>query len=159
MKKDKKIPSIVDFITELPMFDNLRENELQIIASRMTYFELKQGEILFREGDKGDSVCYVVEGVLEVLKEAVSGENVLIATIFKKRSIGEMAIIDNTPRSATVRARDDAALLALTLKGFDEILSKHPQIGISILKGLSRLLSMNLRKASSRLADYMLPLS
>jgi len=155
---ERKVPSIIDFIIELPMFDDLKGDELLIVASRMNFFELQKGETLFREGDKGDFVCYVVEGTLDVLKESVSGKEVTIATIPRKRSIGEMSIIDNTPRSATVRAKSDVALVSLTQQGFNEMLEQHPQIGISVLKGLARLLSMNLRKTSSRLADYMLPL-
>ena len=162
--KEKKLapvpetPSIVDFLIDLPLFDALQGHELKVIARHMNYFELEPGELLFREGDKGDSVCFVVEGALDVYKESASGGDVVIATIPKRRSIGEMAIIDNTPRSATVRARTDTSLVALTEKGFDQILDEHPKIGIAILKGLSRLLSMNLRKTSSRLADYLLPL-
>ena len=157
-QEKREIPSIIDFIIELPMFTNLNEEELRIIAGRMNFFELQKGEILFREGDKGNFVCYVVEGILEVLKQTESGKEVHIATIPRKRSIGEMSIIDNTPRSATVRAKTDVALVSLTQSGFDEILEQYPQTGISLLKGLARLLSMNLRKTSSRLADYMLPL-
>jgi len=63
------------------------------------------------------------------------------------------------PRSATVKARVSSTLLILTRKGFEEMLDQHPQIGIKILKGLAKFLSMNLRKTSSLLADYMLPLS
>lgn len=157
-KKVSEAPSIIDFLIDLPLFDTLNGTELKIIARHMNYFELEPGEMLFREGDKGDSVCFVVNGALDVYKESAGGGDVVIATIPKRRSIGEMAIIDNTPRSASVRARTDTALVALTQKGFDQILEDHPKIGIAILKGLSRLLSMNLRKTSSRLADYLLPL-
>ena len=153
-----KTPSIIDFLIDLPLFDALQGTELTIIARHMNYFELEPGELLFREGDKGDSVCFVVNGALDVYKESAGGGDVVIATIPRRRSIGEMAIIDNTPRSATVKARTDTALVALTQKGFEQVLEEHPKIGIAILKGLSRLLSMNLRKTSSRLADYLLPL-
>ncbi|MBI9086371.1 MAG: cyclic nucleotide-binding domain-containing protein [Desulfobacterales bacterium] len=151
-------PSIIDFLIDLPLFDALQGNELTVIARHMNYFELEPGELLFREGDKGDSVCFVVEGALDIYKESAGGGDVVIATIAKRRSIGEMAIIDNTPRSATVKARTATALVSLTQKGFEQVLEEHPKIGITILKGLSRLLSMNLRKTSSRLADYLLPL-
>ncbi len=82
-----------------------------------------------------------------------------LATLTKGRSIGEMAVIDDFPRSATVRARTKGTLVLLTRQGFEVILEQHPGIGVKILKGISRLLSQNLRKTSSRLVDYMLPLS
>ena len=104
---------------------------------------------------------YLLEGELEVIKEsAVEGkEGIVISTLSKGQSIGEMSVIEKTPRSATVRARTATTVLTLSADGFDIILEKHPRIGIKILKGISRLLSMNLRKTSARLAEYMLPLS
>ena len=71
----------------------------------------------------------------------------------------DMAVIDEFPRSATVRARTKATLLMITRGHFDTVPEEHPRIGIKVLKGITRLLSQSLRKTSSRLADYMLPLT
>ncbi len=149
--------TIADFIMDIPLFDELHGKELKIVASHMNFFEIKKKEILFREGDQGDYICFVVEGELEVLKKYSSLEDaVVIARVSAKRSIGEMSVIDNTTRSATVRAIEKSALIALPKRGFDSILEEHPKVGIKILKGIARLMSMNIRLTSSRLADYML---
>ena len=148
--------TIIDFLVNIPLFDGLDSNELAIIANHMIFFNLSKGDLLFTEGDKGDYVCFIVEGQLEVIKKSSTGQDVVIATLSKGRSIGEMSIIDNTPRSASIKAQTDATLVALTGKGLDTILESHAKIGIKILKGLSRLLSMNLRKTSSQLADLLL---
>ena len=116
-------------------------------------------ELVFKEGDKGTFVCFVVDGTLNVVKESEIGESVVITALSKGRSIGEMAVIDDFPRSATVKARTNSRLILLTRKGFDLISEEHPKVGIKILKRISRLLSLNLRKTSSRLVDYMLPVS
>jgi CRP-like cAMP-binding protein len=55
-------------------------------------------------------------------------------------------------------SKTKSTLLILTRKDFEKLLEQHPQIGIKILKGLAKLLSMNLRKTSSLLADHMLPI-
>ncbi len=130
-----------------------------MVAAHMNFMDLNAGEVLFKEGEKGDYVCFVAEGSLDVLKKSEKGHYVTLATLLRGRSIGEMAVIDDFPRSATVRARTPAALVILTRKKFELILDEQPAIGVKILKGISRLLSQNLRKTSSRLADYMLPLS
>jgi CRP-like cAMP-binding protein len=70
-----------------------------------------------------------------------------------------MSVIDKTPRSATVKAQSKATMVALTSEGFDLILEQYPKIGIKVMKGITRLLSLNLRKTSSRLADYLLPMT
>jgi len=150
--------TIIDFLINIPLFDEFKGNELDIIAQHMNYFEIKKGKILFKEGDRGDYVCFVVNGKLDVYKQTATEDNVVIATLSKGRSIGEMSIIDKTPRSATVKAKTNSSLISLTQESFDSILKEHPFLGIKILKSILRILSMNMRKTSSRLADYMLPL-
>jgi CRP/FNR family cyclic AMP-dependent transcriptional regulator len=156
--------TISDFLASFPFFYTLTSNDLAVVAEHLHLVELEPGKVLFKEGDKGDCVYFVVDGELDVVKETVGGrkvgiDRVVISSLAKGRSIGEMSVIDRTPRSATVRARTKATLVGLTLAGFDYICEEHPSIGIKILKGVSRLLSMNMRKTSSRLADYMLPIS
>ncbi|WP_027357792.1 cyclic nucleotide-binding domain-containing protein [Desulforegula conservatrix] len=149
---------ILDLLIEIQLFQELTPKELEIISKYMTFFEINEGEALFREGDTGDFMCFVVKGSVDILKESASGRTVVIANLGRGRSIGEMAIIDKTPRSATVKAKTFTTLLVLSRKGFDTIVEKHPGIGIKILKGLARLLSLNMRATSSKLADYMNPI-
>ena len=126
----------------------------------MNYFELEKDEVLFKEGDFGDYVCFILSGALHVMKKSPeSGQKVLLATLTQNRSIGEMSVIDDTNRSATVKAHSRSKIIALTKKGFDLILDDHPKIGIKIIKQISRLMSMNLRQTSSKLADFSLPLA
>jgi len=157
--KRKTSKAIIDLLISIPIFDTLDSDELRLATRYMNLMDGKPGEIIFKEGDQGNYVCFVVEGALEVIKGVDTRHQVVIATLGKNRSIGEMAVIDDFPRSATVRAQKPSTLLILTRDGFDSILEEHPRTGVKILKGLARLLSQNLRKTSSRLADYMLPLS
>ncbi|NIQ88913.1 MAG: cyclic nucleotide-binding domain-containing protein, partial [Deltaproteobacteria bacterium] len=87
--------------------------------------ELTPGEMVFEEGDPGDYVCFVVEGSLEVLKGTEKGEEIVISTLSKGSSIGEMSVIDDLPRSASVKARTKATLLTLSRENFDYILAEH----------------------------------
>lgn len=125
----------------------------------MNFVEVKAGEIVFREGKKGNYVCFVAVGRLEVMKTSETGSNVSLTTLSRGASIGEMAILDNLPRSATVRAITDATLVTLSSTSFEQVLDKHPRVGLKILIGLAKLLSQNLRYTSAVLADAMLPLS
>ena len=158
-QKGKLRDIIINSLIYSPLFDGLKEDELKVVANHMKLFELGKDGILFKEGDKGDYVCFVLDGIMDIIKESSPGESAVIASLSKGRSIGEMAVIDNFPRSATVKARTKTSFLTLTQKSFDTILKEYPEIGIKILKGISRLLSLNLRKTSSRLADYMLPVT
>jgi hypothetical protein len=150
---------IIDFlILYIPIFAKLKNDELKIVEKCMNLIEVIPGETVFEEGDRGYYVCFVVEGALDVLKKSEDGEDIILTTLAKGRSIGEMAVIDELPRSASVKARTKATLLTLSREKFNYILEEHTDIGIKVLKGITRLLSLSLRKTSTRLVDYMLPL-
>jgi CRP-like cAMP-binding protein len=147
---------LIDLIMDIPFFSMLDSLELAVVAKHMNYFEIKEGEVLFREGDPGDSVCFVITGALDVYKDtSTPGKQVRIATVTKNKSIGEMAVIDEYTRSATVTARSDSTIVSLTKSGFDAMLKENPAVGAAILKRIARLVCMNLRRTSSQLADHM----
>ena len=158
-RKSRITETFIDFLMELSLFDALKEKELEIVANHMTFFELEKGEILFEEGDKGDCIYFVLDGFIDVIKESSPGSRVVIASLPRGRSIGEMSIIDNYTRSATAKVRTKSSFLTLTQESFDVIIDGYPKIGTKLLKAISRLLSQNLRKTSSLLADYILPIT
>ncbi len=149
---------IIDSLAEIPLFDDLEPIELRTVARYMHFVEAEEGDLVFEEGEAGDYVCFVANGTLSVIKESKSGEQAKITSLSRGRSIGEMAVIDEFPRSATVIASTKATLLTLNRGNFQLLLDNHPKAGIPILKGIARLLSMNLRRTSGQLADMMLPL-
>lgn len=145
-------------ISQIPIFDSLQGDEVRTLMQHMGYFTAAAGDIVFEEGEDGDHVCFVVSGCLEILKTVGETEQVTIATLKRGRSVGEMAVIDKLKRSATVRAREKTNILVMSRDQFDDILTRYPAMGIKVLKGIATMLSHNLRKTATRLADYMLPL-
>ncbi len=149
---------LVDFLLELPLFDSLQGEELSLVARHILPFKLAKNTYLFKEGEEGDYICFVLKGNVNVYKTSSKGRSMHIATLPRGSTIGEMALIDETSRSATVKAPEDVNLLILPRKGFNEILENHPGTGIKILKGIARLMSLNMRRTSSLLADCVLTL-
>lgn len=151
---------IIDFFMQMPVFNRINREELKVVARQMSVTELEKGDILFNESEKGSFICFIAEGELDVIKSsAASDEDVVLATLHKGHSIGEMSIIDDCPRSATVRARNNASLYLLSKSAFDMLLDKHPRIGTKLLLGISKMLSEHLRETSRRLADFIPTLS
>jgi CRP/FNR family cyclic AMP-dependent transcriptional regulator len=157
-KELDKNEDLVNFIINLPLFEFLERDDLMDVAARMEFRDLDPGEVLFKEWDKADFVCFVVRGELDVTKKTGPSSSAVMATLRRGRSLGEMSIINNFPRSSTVVARSKVRLVVFQREAFEEILSEKVNIGVNILKGLANLLSVNLKKASSRLADNMLPM-
>lgn len=143
------------FLINLPIFSSFNVEELSIFARHMSYIHLQRGEYLFVEGDQGTFMGFVVSGVLEVLKKADTGENIILARLAKGSSIGEMALIDKSPRSATVIAKQATTMVTLTDKGFEILAESHPNLGIKVIQKIARLLSLNMRRTSSKLADMI----
>ena len=152
--------AIVDFFLDIPIFSRMDAAEIRLVAKHMNVIGVKPGETLFEEADRGNFMCFIAHGTLEVIKKpGGTGQEVVITTLRKGQSIGEMSVIENRPRSATVKARDSVKLFILSQAAFDHVLSKHYHIGIKMLKGIAILLSNNLRQTSSRLADQMMPIN
>lgn len=144
-----------DYILSLPLFDAFKMDELDILSRHMNYTEVLRGDHLFTEGDKGDYMCFVVRGLLDVLKKTTTGDYRVVARLGKGNTLGEMSIIDKSPRSATVIARQPSVVIILTKKGFNILTKQHPSLGVTLLKKIMRLLSLNMRRTTSKLADKM----
>lgn len=147
--------SNLDFLSRLPLFQALSLDEISILDQYLGFLELAKGDTVFDEGESGEFVCFVVNGELEVLKKSLGGDSSTITKLGKGQTIGEMALIDELPRSATVRARSPSSLTVLSRKGFEELAAQSPEIAIKILKYLARSLSLNLRKTSNRVSDHL----
>ncbi|MBW1803384.1 MAG: cyclic nucleotide-binding domain-containing protein, partial [Deltaproteobacteria bacterium] len=120
--EDRIKDTVTNFLVHFPFFNQLDAGDMAIVAQHIDFTEIEAGSTLFKEGDDGDCIYFVVDGELDVIKESVSGsktgiDRVVIATMCKGCSIGEMSIIDNVPRSATVTARTDATMVTLTQEG------------------------------------------
>jgi CRP/FNR family transcriptional regulator, cyclic AMP receptor protein len=144
-----------DLFNKIPIFSRFTNDERSVVNKHIAFLKVGEGEVLFNEGDKGDSICFVVDGRLNVIKKTYTGEEIIINTLSRGQSFGEMAIIENSLRSATIRAESATTLITLNREGFDMIMNAYPQVGSKILKGISLLLSKKLRQTSSRLIGYM----
>jgi len=147
--------SDLDFLSRLPLFQELSLDEISILDQYLGLLELAKGDTVFDEGESGEFVCFVVNGELEVLKKSPGGDSSVITKLGKGQTIGEMALVDELPRSATVRTRSPSSLTVLSRKDFEELAVQSPEIAIKILKYLARSLSLSLRKTSNRLSDNL----
>ena len=140
--------------SEIPIFKELNADDTEILSKFLFPKELPMGGLVCKEGQHGSFLSFVASGELEIVK-TLDGKEVTISTITEGDSLGEMALIDGLTRSATVRAKKPSTILILRRDDFNKLLIQHPEVGIKILKGIARLLSLNLRKASAQITTYM----
>jgi CRP-like cAMP-binding protein len=147
--------AIINCLSGIPIFADLRPAELNTVSELMHVSRFEAGDLVFSEGDPGDEVCFVVDGTLDVLKLYDGKLEKKIAVKAPGGSIGEMAVIGNFSRTATVKSRTDATLLTLSRRRFDQICAERPEIGVKILRSIAQLLSLHLRDTSQELLEFI----
>jgi CRP-like cAMP-binding protein len=150
---EKIIKEIVrDLKDDTNLFHLFEESELEKIAPYFERAKFSAGATVFSEGDAGDFIAFVKSGRVEIKKETeFRGKQIVLAQMGKGSCLGELALFDQQPRSATVEAMEDTELLTLGRKAMDEFIEDFPALGIKVLKGLSMVLSMRLRQLADRL--------
>jgi len=159
--------SVSEVLARMRLFDGLNADELAVVEKLVFVNRAAAGDTVCREGDRSDFLCFVVRGRLDILKsQNASGTTAgapaagapVIAHLNPGDSLGEMALVDHQPRSATVRAAEDTTLVVLTRKGFEQLRRREPRAAAVLMENIARLLCDNLRQTSSRLAQFMPPL-
>jgi HEAT repeat protein len=128
------------FLRDVPIFRRLEPEDLEPIAGLAGERLHPTGEYLCREGDLGDELFVVVEGAVEVSKQAEGAPHVL-RTLHSGEHLGELAILREQPRSATVRALTDTRTLVLSGDALRTILEDRPQVSLAMLASLAERMS------------------
>ena len=130
----------------LALFKELRPAELDALAGELEWQGLPGGWVLFREGEQDDSLFVVVAGRLGVVTADAEGRETIISHITPGETVGEMALLSGSPRSATVVAMRDSELLRLTKQSFELLAERHP----GIMRFITSLLVQRLERTSHR---------
>ncbi len=137
-----------DFLRSVDLFTELSEPDLRRLCQDISEVRLAEGDELFAEGAPGDKAYVIREGKLEILTSS-GGREVLIAVRQAGELIGEMALLEEAPRSATVRAHVDSLLFAIEKEHFDALVDGSP----SALKSMLRTILTRLRETQNALYE------
>jgi CRP/FNR family cyclic AMP-dependent transcriptional regulator len=153
---DKTSRAVSACMDTVVLFHSLGREDMQILAPCLELRSYQKGEILFREGEAGDFICFVCSGQIEIKKETkFKGKQVILAQISKGSFVGELSIIDGRPRFATAVAAADSQILILRRSDFQSLIENHPVIGSKLLRELARVLCLRLRGTTERLAAVL----
>lgn len=138
----------VELLRKIPLFSSIDPGKLKLLAfasDRKTY---KDKQDLFKQGQAGDSAYVVVSGVADIVVETNAGE-VVVASLGANEIIGEISILCDVPRTATVRASGDLVTLKIKKEHFLGLVSQVPELGIEVMRELASRLS----KTTAELSD------
>jgi len=123
-------------LKKVPMFSRLEASKLKLMAFTSEAVEFHDQDILFHLNDPSDSAYVIMSGEVEILVETDEGM-VPVVTRGKNEIIGEMAVLTNLPRSATLRAKGHVRTLRISNDAFLKLLSNTPEVALDVMRQLS----------------------
>jgi CRP/FNR family transcriptional regulator, cyclic AMP receptor protein len=131
-------------LQQVPMFNKLDPAKLKLLAFTSEAVSWKDGELLCRINEPSNTVFVILEGAVEILG-TVRGENVVLFTKARHELVGEMAVLSNAPRSATLRAKDNLRTLNISNDAFLKLLTENSTVSLNVMKQLSDKLALSTR--------------
>ena len=133
----------------------LSYRQVRELASYMEVLECESGATIFEEGQRQPFMTLIVSGVVQIQKFDSSNQPQIIARLRSGHTIGEMALLDGEPRSASVVALKKVTLLGLRRVRFASMLAQSPELTVQLLLRVSRMLSRRLRLTSGALVEHL----
>ncbi len=136
-----------------PMLQGISEDDLNYLTTLLKGKKTSAGEDIIKEGDSGSEMYILIDGTVDIIKTTVYGEPFVVATLNADMHFvfGEMAMMDNDRRSATVRAKTDCTTLSIDRENFDAFCEGHPVSGVKFLKLIGVNLVRNIRTENDNL--------
>jgi CRP-like cAMP-binding protein len=146
---------LLGMLEEVELLADLNWREIELLAGYMKAYEADPGCVIFHEGDPGDHLCLLVRGRVKSTKISDGTHSAVVSTDGRGRSIGEMALVDGEPRSASCEVVESSILLLLTRDAFMRLSEERPMLGFKLLLRIAKLMSRRLRVTSGKLVDYL----
>lgn len=142
----------VELLRNIPLFAKLEPSKLKLLAFTSERITYEAGQVLFRQGDVGDAAYIIVDGSAKVLVETGEGE-IEVATLGRNDLVGEIAILCDVPRTATVRASGQTVTLRITKDLFFRLVAEFPQMSVEIMRELASRLEKTTQQLREALAQ------
>ncbi|HWL71097.1 MAG TPA: Crp/Fnr family transcriptional regulator [Geminicoccus sp.] len=143
----------VEVLRAIPLFSKIEPAKLKLLAFTSEHLEFEQDEVLFRQGEPGDAAYIILRGTADIVVDSPTGP-VTVAHLARNDVVGEIAILCDVPRTATVVAGSGLATLRVGKDAFFNLVTQFPQVGLGIMSELAHRLhqtTMHLTEASARL--------
>lgn len=139
--------SKIEELKKFPLLKNLTDEDLTALETYVKEEDFHEGDNIIKEGDIGDTLYILVSGKVDVIKTTIYDDEFICASLDASMHclFGEMAVIDNDKRSATIKAKTECKTLSLNRDGFTDFCNKHPLAGIELLKLMNVNIVRNLR--------------
>ena len=142
------------FLSHLPIFSHLTGEEIADIARTFKPIKLQAGTVICREKDEGDSMIVIVSGEVTVAKSTAQGDDQVLATLKAPTVVGEMAILDGSPRSATVTSTGNGDGYRIDRQEFELLRANGNVAAYKVIRNLGRMLCERLRDTNELITSF-----
>lgn len=151
-KEDLNISQYGKKLMQMSIFETIKNNKESMtrVMNICNLRKFKKDEALITEGNLGDELFILLEGSVDILKTTASGDFYVVTSLEDKFNVffGEMALIDDDKRSATVTANEDCLTMVINKSDFLELGNNHPEIGLPITRAIAKIVAGRLRKTN-----------
>jgi len=127
----------VQSLRQVPMFRDVDPARLKLLAFTSERVQFAGGQRFFSQGDPSDAAYVILDGRANVLLNTASGD-IQVAELGSNALVGEMGILSDTPRSATIMAAEPTTALRIDKRVFLELLAQFPQMSLAIMRELAK---------------------
>ncbi len=142
-------PDVLDSLRSVPLFSRVGEADLDNVAELLIERRYPKNSIIVEEGLTGDYMYVIRSGRVKVTKASDDGREKIMDFLESGAFFGEMALLDNAPRSASVRTLEPSVLAALSRRDFISLLRNSPDLALSLIQELTRRLRDTDEQATS----------
>lgn len=148
---EKKETKVTDILKKIPLFDHLTGRELKIVSKLIHTRTYQPGEYIFQKDQPGAAMFIIKQGSVKIVLPGKDDTEILLATLKPGTFLGELALLDNSPRSASARAVETTEALAFFRSELNKLLKTYPVIGSKILKKLALIIGQRLKATNEQL--------
>ena len=141
----------IEVLRRAPLFATLDDDAFRLLTDELTEVDLSRGASVFREGDQGDQLYFIVSGKVKLGRTSPDGRESLLAILGPGELFGEMALFDPSPRTATATAVSETRLAGLKNESLNALLRTRPEVSAQLLQALAR----RLRRTNDSLSDLV----
>jgi CRP/FNR family cyclic AMP-dependent transcriptional regulator len=134
-----------DLLRKIPMFAKMETSKLKLLAFASEIVSFQDGDIVFNSGDSAEFAYVIMHGAVDIITETDSGPIVTL-TLRQNQLIGELGMLNNTPRIATLVASGDLRAMKITAEMFFRILRENSEVTLDVIRMLSDKLTMTNQK-------------
>jgi len=136
-------------LQSVPFFSNLQNDEVNELAGRLVLRRFGIGQVIFHHGDPGGLLYIISHGKVKITHSTPEGQEALLAILGSGDFFGELALLDDSPRSATAEALEPTETLTLHRSDFRRFIGSNPAFAMHVLQSMARAI----RRLNSQLSD------